>query len=105
MPIPWTLLIKQAPALVAAAGQLVFDTRNRRAAVVAATDLQALRPEVAQLASDQQTQAVLIKDLTGQLEAVTKAARVTQRLAMVGFVTAAVGVLLSFASLWIALSR
>ena len=105
MPIPWTLLIKQAPALVTAAGQLVFDTRNRRAAVVAATDLQTLRTEAAQLASDQQTQAVLIKDLTGQLDAVTKAARGTQRLAVVGLVAAAVGVVLSVASLWIALSR
>jgi hypothetical protein len=105
MPIPWALIIKQAPALVSAAGQLAFDTRNRRAAVVAATDLQALRAEVAQLASDEQAQAVLIKDLTGQLDAVTKAAQATERRARSALVVAAVATATGVASLWVALSR
>lgn len=105
MRIPWDLIIKQAPSLMTAAGQLALSVGERRGEVARAADLRALRDQVGRLAGDQQSMAGLVKDLTGQLDAVTEAARVSARRAVLGLVLGSVGLVLGVSAVVLALRQ
>jgi hypothetical protein len=105
MRIPWDLIIKQAPSLMTAAGQLALNVVGRRDEVAKATDLKALRDQVGVLAGDQQSMAGLVKELTGQLDAVTKAARLSAERALLGLILGSIGLVLGLTALVLTLRR
>ena len=93
--VPWQLILRQAPALLSAAGDLLIKSRRWSADIATARDLDALRNRCAELARDQQAYAELVKQLTDQLNAITEVARATaaksRRCAMLGTAGLAVG--------------
>ena len=93
--LPWPLILKQAPALLSAAGDLLMRSRRWSADIATAKDLDALRHRCAELARDQQAYAELVKQLTDQLSAIAEVAQATaarsRRCAMLGTAGLAVG--------------
>ena len=92
--IPWPAILKQAPALMAAADVLLARSRSRPAAFAGADDVQALRQRIVELEVNQQAYADLIKQLTDHMTAVAAAAQVSAARVRQSFVvaTAALGV-------------
>ena len=95
--VPWPLILKQAPALLSAAGDLLLKSRHWSKDIATARDLDALRNRCAELAKDQQAYAELVKQLTDQLNAITGMAQETAarsgRCAMLATAGLAVGLL------------
>jgi hypothetical protein len=103
--VPWELILKQAPALISAAADLLMRSRGRPAQLITAKDLDALRERCAELARDQQAHAELLKRLTDQLGAVTEAAQINALRARRATIVAAAGVALSVVACALALLR
>jgi hypothetical protein len=91
--LPWPTILKQAPALLAAADALIARSR-RPVAPTAATDLEALRQRIAELEAQQQADVELVKQLAAQLTAIAVAAEATSVRVRQCFVLAAAGVAL-----------
>jgi len=72
--IPWPTILKQAPALLAAADVLLARSRGR-SAFADATDVQALRQRIVELETNQQAYADLVKQLADHVTAVAAAAQ------------------------------
>jgi hypothetical protein len=105
MRIPWRLILDKAPRLMEVAGELALSSRGRSAEIAASTDARALRDQVAELAKDQQANAALAKDVTDQLDAITKAAQATAHRARQGVVLGMAGIALGIVALALALLR
>jgi len=105
MAVPWLLILKQAPALMSAAADLLIKSRRTSGDIITAKDLNALRDRCAELAKDQQAYAELVKQLTDQLNAVTEAARATAARARQALILGASGVALGLAACLVALVR
>jgi hypothetical protein len=65
--VPWTTILRQAPALLAAAKGLEAAFRPPRAPLEPDADIQALRERIAQLEATQEEHARLIVQLTGHV--------------------------------------
>lgn len=89
---PWQLILKQAPHLMTAAGELLASSRRRSAEITPVNDVRALRDRVAELAKDQQAYAALVKELTDQLNAITEVAHATAARTRLAVIFAAAGV-------------
>jgi hypothetical protein len=103
--VPWELILKQVPALISAAADLLIKSRSRPAQFITVKDLDALRERCAELAKDQQAHAELVKHLTEQLAAVTEAAQANSVRARRATVLAGAGVALSVVACGLALLR
>ena len=90
--IPWPTILRQAPALLAAADALLARVRRRSVEQAAATDVQALRARIAELEQQQQAAADLVKQLTDQINAVAVAAQASEARVRQSLMLAAVGV-------------
>jgi hypothetical protein len=71
--IPWSRLLKDAPALLVAADALLAKSR-RQATQPAGNDLEALRQRIAELEAHQRANADLVKQLADHINAVGLAA-------------------------------
>lgn len=103
--IPWSLILKQAPRLLAVADALLTSSKRRSAELTAATDVQGLRLRVVELEKEQEGLAALVKELTELVNAVTLAAQVSAVRARQALVLGAVGVGLGLAAAAMALLR
>lgn len=103
--VPWQLILKQAPALISAAGDLLIKSRRWSADITTAKDLNALRDRCAELAKDQQAYAELVKQLTDQLNAITEIAQATAARARRCAIVGAAGVALGLVACVLALLR
>lgn len=90
--IPWPMILKQAPALLAAADALLASSRRRSVELTAPTDVQALRERIAELEQHQQAYADLVKQLADHINAVAVAAQASSVRARQSFMLATVGV-------------
>lgn len=103
--IPWQLILSQAPRLMTAAGEILANSRSRSAGIDAAQDVHQLRDRVGELSKDQHTHAVLVKELTGQLNVVTNAVQAIATRVRYAMILGAIGVVLGLAACLIALLR
>jgi hypothetical protein len=103
--IPWQLILSQAPRLMTAASELLVNSRTRSADIDAAKDVNQLRDRVVELSTDQQTNAALVKELTGQLNVITNAVQSIATRARHAMILGALGVALGLAACLIALLR
>jgi hypothetical protein len=101
----WPMILKQAPALLAAADQLLLSSRRRSAATTAENDAHALRQRIADLEQQQHAHADLVRQLTTQINALTVAAEATAGKASRAFILASVGVALGFVASLVAWLR
>jgi sulfur relay (sulfurtransferase) DsrF/TusC family protein len=102
---PWQLILKQAPHLIKAAGELLMISGARSATIASANDVHALRDRVAELAKDQQAYATLMKELTEQLNAITEVAHATAASARQAVIFASIAVGLGLVACVLALVR
>lgn len=104
MPL-WTTLLKQAPALMAAADALLVRSTRNATAAAAANDVQAVRQRLAEIEQQQQAQATLTKQLTLQLDSLTAAAQTTAARARQALIVGGVGLAAGLVALVVALLR
>ncbi len=100
--LPWralSLVLKQAPAVLAAADALLVGSRQRRQAANTAGEVEALRQRIAGLEQHQQATAELSKQLAEHATAIAKAAQATAEKARQAFILAIVAVTLALATL------
>lgn len=90
MPL-WTVILKQAPALLAAADALLARSRQASTAANVTQDAQALRQQLAELYQQQQAQTDLIKALADQTAAVALAAQATAGRARTALIVGSAG--------------
>jgi len=90
--IPWPTILKQAPALLAAADALIARSGRRPVAPTAETNIETLRQRVADLEAQQQSYADLVRQLADQLGAITVAAEASSVRVRQCFVLAAAAV-------------
>ena len=88
----WPMILKQAPALLAAADELLARSRRRSTASAVADDAHALRQRIAELEQQQQSNADLVRQLTNQINALTVAAEATAGKASRALILAGVGI-------------
>ena len=98
----WTTILKEAPALLAAADALLARSRAT-AATAASDDAQATRARIAVLEQQLQAQADLVKQLVEQVGALTAAAQAGARKAQHGVILGAGGVGLALVAVILAL--
>ena len=91
--ISWQAIVKQAPALLAAAEVLMAKSR-RPVAPTAATDVEALRQRIAELEMHQQAYADLVKQFADHINAVAVAAQASSLRLQRCFAVATAGVCL-----------
>lgn len=101
----WTTILKQAPALIAAADALLVRTRQASAPGSAAGDLQALRQRVAEIEGQQRAQADLDKQLADQINALVAAAQAAAATARQALLVAGIGTLLAVVAILLAFLR
>jgi hypothetical protein len=102
MPLPWralSVVLKQAPAVLAAADALLIGSRQRRRVANAADEVEALRQRLAALEQQQGANAELSKQLAEHATAIAAAAQATAEKARQAFILALVGVTLALAAL------
>jgi hypothetical protein len=102
MPLPWSALsivLKQAPAILAAADALLIGSRQRRDAANTAGAVDALRERIAALEQHQGANAELSKQLAEHATAIAAAAQATAEKARQAFILAIVGITLALAAL------
>jgi len=93
------IVVRQAPALLAAADALLAGARQRRAAASAATDIESLRQRLAALEQHQQANAELMKQLAEHATAITAAAQANAARSRQAFVLAIASVTLALIAL------
>jgi hypothetical protein len=103
--VPWQLVLKQAPLLMSAAGDLFMKSRSWSVGIATAKDLNSLRERCAELAKDQQGSAELVKQLTEQLNAVTEIVHATAAKSRRSTIVGAAGVALGLVACVLALLR
>jgi hypothetical protein len=104
--VVWQAIVNKAlPHLIDVAGELAKGAQGRSASIAAANDVRTLRDQVAALSKDQQAQAVLIRDLTEQLNVITGGAQATAGKARQALALAAVAAVLSIVAGVLALIR
>jgi hypothetical protein len=101
----WDVILKQAPTLLDLAREVASSSRDRTADIAAARDARAIHQQLAELAGDQQQHAVLLNELTGQLDAVAKASRAAADRAQLALLAGAAGAVLGLVALIVALTR
>ena len=89
---PWLTILKNAPAILAAADALLAHSRRRSANVGATNDVPALRKRIAELEEQQRAAADLVKQMADQVTAMTVAAQQTAARARQAYVLAIVGI-------------
>lgn len=99
--IPWGMLLRQAPTILAAADALLASSR-RRTEPPASTDGQALRQRLEQIEELQRTNADVVKQLADQVGALTAAAEVDAARTRLALMLGALGVILGAAALLVA---
>lgn len=97
----WLTLLKQAPALLAAANAVFASTRAHRASDASA-DVEALRQRLVQLENTQQASAELLKQLADHATAMAQASQVTAVRARQALVVAVAGLLAGVAAMLLA---
>ena len=101
MPWPWSVLsvvLKQTPAVLAAASALL-ETSRRRDVPKAAGDIEALKQRIAALEQHQQATAELSKQLAEHATVVAAAAQATAEKARQAFILAIVSITLALGAL------
>ena len=102
----WQLILDKAlPHLIKGASDLAVGSARRSAAIAAASDVRALRDQVADLSKDQQAQAALVKDLADQLSLITQGAQAIADKARLAVILGCVGIAVSVVALVLALVR
>jgi hypothetical protein len=74
--IPWSSILKNAPAIVKAANDLLTGTRKKAPALSAADELAAVKSRLDDLETHDRDDAELIKRLADQLEILTFSTRI-----------------------------
>ncbi|MBM3359491.1 MAG: hypothetical protein FJY54_17420 [Betaproteobacteria bacterium] len=74
--IPWTTILRQAPAVVQAADALLTQTRRRQADTEASGETQLLKQRLAELDSRDKQNAEIVKQLADQVQALAAATEV-----------------------------
>jgi hypothetical protein len=95
--IPWGTILKNAPAILAAADALLVQTRRRAATTEVAGDVNVLRRRVAELEEQQRASAELVRQLADQLNAMTQAAEQSASRLRVAYGFAILGTVLGIA--------
>jgi hypothetical protein len=101
--IPWGTILKNAPAILAAADALLVQARRRTVATEVSGDVSVLRRRVAELDEQQRASAELVRQLADQVNAMTQAAqqsaariRTAYAIAIAGMILGIAGCLLAF---------
>jgi hypothetical protein len=101
--IPWSSILKNAPALVKAANELLTGTKKKIPEVSTADELAAIKSRLDGLEMHDREDAELVKRLADQLEILTFSTRIVAgRLKLLGWLAGA-GLALGFAAVAIAL--
>jgi hypothetical protein len=101
--IPWSSILKNAPAIVKAANELLTGTRRKTPAVSTADELEAIKARLDGLEMHDREDAELVKKLADQLEILTFSTRILAgRVKLLGWVAGA-GLALGLAAISIAL--
>jgi hypothetical protein len=95
--IPWGIILKNAPALLAAADALLVQARRRTVATDVGGDLNALRRRVAELDEQQRASAELVRQLADQVNAMTQAAEQSASKLRLAYALAITGTVLGIA--------
>jgi hypothetical protein len=90
--ISWPMVLKQAPAVLAAADAMLERSRRRSGEHLASTDVEALRQRIAELEQQQQAAAVVVKQLADHIDVVTLAAQASSVRTRQALILATVGV-------------
>ena len=96
--IPWGTILKNAPAILAAADALLLQSRRQAATTEAASDINALRQRVGELNEQQRASAELVRQLADQLNAMTVAAEQSAAKLRIAYALAITGTLLGIAA-------
>ena len=100
--IPWSMLLRQAPTILAAADALLASSRRHPQPPAAASGDQALAQRLEQIEELQRTNADVVKQLADQMGALTAAAQVDAARTRLALTLGAVGVLLGAAAMLVA---
>jgi hypothetical protein len=103
--IPWSTILKQSPALLAAADALIGKTHRKPATPTVAADLDTLRHRVAELEAEQQAYANLVKQLADHVTAIAAAAEAGSARVRQSLILGAAGVGLGLIACLLALFR
>lgn len=103
--IPWGTILKNAPAILAAAETLLVKARQRSATSETASDITALRKRVAELDEQQRASAELVRQLADQVNAMTLAVEQGASRLRIAYAIAIAGVVLGIVACLMALLR
>lgn len=103
--IPWGTILKNAPALLAAAETLLLQARRRPAASEVSGDINVLRKRIGELEEQQRASAELVKQLADQMSAMTVAAEQSASRLRIAYGLAIAGTVLGIAGCLIGLLR
>ena len=103
--IPWGTILKNAPAILAAADALLVQARRRSATTEVAGDVNVLRRRLAELGEQQRASAELVRQLADQVNAMTSAAEQTAAKLRVAYALAIAGTVLGIVGCLTALLR
>ena len=103
--IPWSAILKQSPALLAAADALIGKTHRKPSTPTAAADIDTLRHRVAELEAQQQAYADLVKQLADHVTAIAAAAEVSAARVRQSLMLGAAGVGLGLIAMLLALFK
>ena len=103
--IPWGTILKNAPAILAAAETMLAQARRRSATTEVAGDLNVLRRQVAELHEQQRASAELVRQLADQVNAMTQAAEQSASRLRIAYGLAIAGTVLGIAGCLIGLLR
>jgi hypothetical protein len=91
--IPWSAILKNAPAIVKAANALLTGTKTRPPTLATADELTELKERVAALEAHDISNAEVLKRLADQLEILTFSTRIVAARARAAWVLGAVGLI------------
>ena len=100
--IPWGMLLRQAPTILAAADALLANTRRRDQPPAAPTSDPALEQRIERIEELQRTNADVVKQLADQVGALTAAAEVDGARTRLALTLGAAGVALGVVAVLIA---
>jgi hypothetical protein len=95
--IPWGTILKNAPAILAAADALLAQARQRSVPTEITGDVNVLRRRVAEIDQQQRASAELVRQLADQVNAMAAAAEQSAARLRVAYALAIAGIVLGIA--------
>jgi hypothetical protein len=103
--IPWGTILKNAPAILAAADALLVQARRKTVATELSGDINVLRRRLVELDEQQRASAELVRQLADQVNAMTAAVEQSAARLRVAYAIAIAGTILGAAGCLLALFR